>query len=155
MLIRFDSNLTYQYFVSDDVGDITIPKLLIQPLVENAFKHGFQGEPPWNLSVKAYKENENWLISVTNTSGSLSDETRKKLLDDFDALLPFAKLPPLKIGGMGLKTVALRLRLLYGEKAVFKIDNSTPDQTVFSVGGPLDWDWEQEGYFNIQDTIKD
>ncbi|HBI74592.1 MAG TPA: sensor histidine kinase, partial [Lachnospiraceae bacterium] len=43
----------------------------------------------------------------------------------------------LKIGGMGLKNVYLRLKLLYGEESIFEIENTLPQRTIFILGGPI------------------
>ena len=47
---------------------------------------------------------------------------------------------------MGLKNVYLRLKLLYGEKAIFKIENAYPGRTIFIVGGPIYY--SREDYYH-------
>ena len=62
---------------------------------------------------------------------------KQELMNLYENLTMNEELKSMKIGGMGLKNVYLRLKLLYGEKAIFKIENTYPGRTIFIVGGPI------------------
>ncbi|GAB6090783.1 sensor histidine kinase [Spirochaeta dissipatitropha] len=63
---RFKDRITIQTSIDPDVGDCLIPKLLIQPIVENAFQHGFSKKTgEWSLNIHAnIDENNKVHISV-------------------------------------------------------------------------------------------
>lgn len=143
MKMRYGDDFIYHSNIDEATKDILIPKLIIQPIVENAFKYGFSSSPPWNLKINSRIENEKWLINIEDNGGCLSDENKNKLLSYFENMNINEELKNLKIGGMGLRNVYLRLHLLYDEHAIFEIDNSQKGKTIFTIGGPIYLDKEE------------
>jgi Putative regulator of cell autolysis len=143
MKMRYGDDFIYNSNIEESTKYILIPKLIIQPIVENAFKYGFSSSPPWNLKLSSKIENEKWLINIEDNGGCLSDENKNKLLSYFENMNKNEELKNLKIGGMGLRNVYLRLHLLYDKQAVFKIDNSQKGKTIFTIGGPIYLDKEE------------
>ena len=137
MRLRFSDKLEYTLEISEDTKQLYIPKLVTQPIVENAFKYGFQTPPPWKLCISASTEQDFWVIRIEDNGGVLSEDKKEELLSLYQNLDMNEELKSMQIGGMGLKNVYLRLKLLYGDKAIFQIDNSQPKKTVFIVGGPV------------------
>ena len=137
MQMRFHEGFTYTMNIEEGTEQIYIPKLIIQPIVENVFKYGFQISPPWQLSISSYSENGRWYLKVEDNGGLLSEEKKEELLQLYENLDMNKEWNSLQIGNMGLKNVCLRLKLLYGTEAVFQIDCSTPGRTSFIVGGPI------------------
>ena len=118
-------------------SDIVIPKLILLPIVENAFKYAFDKKPPWELKIKAKVNEKSWTIEIQDNGGCLSDERKEYLLNLFHNLDVNEESKSLKIGGMGLKNIYLRLKLLYGKQSIFEIINNLPQRTIFIVGGPI------------------
>lgn len=137
MKLRYGEDLTYICNISDSVKDVQIPKLILQPIVENAFKYGFNKKPPWVLKISAYKRRKNWRIEVEDNGGMLSDVQKEELLTEFRETKKNA-FYNMEIGGLGLKNTYLRMKLLYGEKAMFTIVNHYPGRTKFILGGPIE-----------------
>lgn len=138
MKLRFSDELHYTMDIGPGCEDLRIPKLILQPLVENAFKYAFNTTPPWKLHIFSEVRNGKWSITVEDNGGQLSFEKRQELLGAFRSLDTKEELKSMKIGGMGLKNVYLRLKLLYNEEAVFEIDSSVPHHTSFTLGGPAE-----------------
>ena len=65
------------------------------------------------------------MIQVEDNGGVLSDEKKEELLHLYQNLDMNEELKSMQIGGMGLKNIYLRLQLLYGDRAIFRIDNTT------------------------------
>jgi two-component system sensor histidine kinase YesM len=143
MKMRYGSDLIYKSDINPSTESILIPKLIVQPIVENAFKHGFSLSPPWNLNITSCIKDDKWLIYIEDNGGYLSDSKKDELLSTLYNLNKDEELKTLKIGGMGIKNVYLRLKLLYNEQAIFLIDNSKNNKTIFTIGGPI--------YFNKED----
>lgn len=137
MKMRYEDDFIYECTIKKETKGILIPKLILQPIVENAFKYAFDNAPPWHLNISSYLQDNNWIMSIEDNGGCLSDERREELLCEFLALDKKEELKSLKIGGMGLKSVYLRLQLLYGKQSIFNIDNTIPGKTIFVIGGPI------------------
>lgn len=137
MKMRYGQDFIYYSNIDESTKNILIPKLIVQPIVENAFKHGFSSSPPWNLKISSDIKDKRWLIHIEDNGGCLSDENKEKLLSYFYNININEELKSLRIGGMGLRNVYLRLQLVYSEHAIFEIDNSQKDKTIFTIGGPI------------------
>lgn len=137
MELRFTEELACTLDIPEETENIYIPKLITQPIVENAFKYAFEKQPPWTLSISSSLEHNQWLLLIEDNGGNLDDEKKQELLNVYQNLDLREELKSMEIGGMGLKNVYLRLKMLYGDQAVFKIENSLPQKTVFIVGGPI------------------
>lgn len=143
MQIRFGDTFSYTCEVPPEAQDVLIPKLIVQPVVENAFKYAFNNTPPWSLHLRAYADNQHWQICVEDNGGSLTDQTRDSILWKLKHMDHTKELHNMHIGGMGLKNVYLRLALQYGKEAVFNIDNTQKGKTAFLIGGPIQTGKEQ------------
>lgn len=87
--------------------------------------------------IRSYAKNETWFLEIEDNGGTMSNEKKKELIHLYENLNMNEELKSMEIGGMGLKNVYLRLKLLYGENAIFKITNDYPGRTIFIVGGPI------------------
>jgi signal transduction histidine kinase len=116
---RFADRMTFSIDVDDAARRGMIPTLILQPLAENAVRHGIaRVAAGGTVSVKAFREN-GWLrVDITNT-GSLS--------------------PSPEPSGLGLRNTRERLRQLYGEKHRFDLRQSA-DGVIASLGVP----WSEE-----------
>jgi two-component system LytT family sensor kinase len=100
--IRFKDRLDVRYDVDSQLADLLVPNLILQPLVENAVKHGFsrRADGGW-VAIRARVDGPQLELSVTVDGGGLQD-----------------KGPRARNGiglGIGLSNVEKRLRKLYGE----------------------------------------
>ena len=67
----------------------------------------------------------------------MSDENREHILSSLKSMDARKDLKSLQIGGLGMKSTYMRLKLLYGEKMVFDISSRKYIETVFTIGGPI------------------
>lgn len=137
MKLRFSEELEIFVAVEDSISDTYIPKLIIQPIVENAFKYAFQMNPPWLLTITANQQDDFWIIRIRDNGGTLSEDKKRELMHLYENLNMNEELKSMQIGGMGLKNVYLRMKLIYGEQAIFRIDTSEAHATIFELGGPI------------------
>ncbi len=115
MKIRYEDNLKFEIIIEDDMMDIIVPKLLIQPILENSIKHGLNSPPPWNISVHGYLDNEKWYLEITDSGLGFDPILIDRFKDLMDRPNNPANLPDLHIGGMGLINICTRLKLMYRE----------------------------------------
>lgn len=137
MKLRFDEELNFILDIPEEARSIYIPKLITQPIVENAFKYAFQMSPPWELVISVRLSSNAWNLLIKDNGGKMTDEKKNELMTLYENLDMNEELKSMQIGGMGLKNVYLRLKLLYGENAIFRIENSEPGNTTFVLGGPI------------------
>lgn len=99
MQIRMGPRLQVEVDLPAQFASIHVPTLLLQPLVENAIKHGLESSRgKGQLTVRARQQDQHLLLDVVNTGRTLSEE---------DA----ASSGP----GFGLQSVRERLRSAYGQ----------------------------------------
>ena len=149
MQIRFGNAFSYTCEVLPEAEEVLIPKLIVQPVVENAFKYAFNSAPPWRLHLYALVDKNYWRIRIEDNGGSLTDQMRDSILWELSHMDRTKELHNTHIGGMGLKNVYLRLTLQYGKDAIFDIDNTQKDKTVFLIGGPIQMKGEENNGKNI------
>jgi sensor histidine kinase YesM len=106
--IRFGENLTYEINLSDEAKQYLIPRFLLQPIVENCFKH-------------AFKESENNNFISVNI-GIVENEI---LITIHDNGMPF---PDRLIPGYGFRNVSDKLQLLLPGKHEFQVTNKPQKQ---------------------------
>jgi len=101
--VRFEENLAVSVSAPFALHDAMIPELLIQPLVENAVKHGMKTSPmPLAVEVSCRASNGSLEITVSNTG---------KWIGNGDGG-----------GGIGLENIRRRLSLVYGGRSRLRID---------------------------------
>ena len=104
--VRFQDRLTVAYDIDDNALQALVPSLLLQPLVENAFKHGFSYRTDSGLiSVSAKRLNEDLLELRVKDDGEGTNQPVEQLLEK----------------SIGLKNVKERLMQLYPDQYIFRI----------------------------------
>lgn len=124
MKVRYGDSLSYELDLPEAMLGARVPKLVVQPLVENCVKHGFDVSPPWRLSVRGWTDGGLWRIEVSDDGIGFEPEALTRLLSQIDGWAETGKLPALNIDGMGLLNIVLRLRMLYGEDYLFEVSRA-------------------------------
>lgn len=140
MEARYEDCFSYEITVDDRVNDITVPKLILQPLVENCFKDAFsEVEPPWKIHIYVGINNGYWYIKVEdNGIGFLEseikaiDEKVKKFSQHIEE-----NYKELKIGGLGLVSTITRIRLSGYENSEYEIENLENRGTAITIKGKV------------------
>jgi sensor histidine kinase YesM len=93
---RFADRVSLEWRIDAAIGAANVPALLLQPLLENAFKHGVeQSREPVRIEIAANREGPQLALAVSNTG----------------------RLQSAAGGGVGLQNCRERLRVMYGETA--------------------------------------
>jgi two-component system, LytTR family, sensor kinase len=112
--VRFGDKLNYQIKLADEeLAKCLIPRFLIQPLVENALKHGISKIAEPGFILIDIQRLDNQVIIIVQDNGL-------PFGDNFEA-------------GYGLQSTQDKLRLLGGKNAQMEIINQTPKQIKISL----------------------
>jgi two-component system LytT family sensor kinase len=107
--IRFQDRLQVEYEIAPDCLPAYVPCLMLQPLAENAMKHGISRDPEARvLRISARREKDRLVLSVYNDGPPLP---RDELLG---------------VSGIGVQNTRARLHMLYGEDARFELRDHPP-----------------------------
>jgi two-component system sensor histidine kinase YesM len=117
MKARYGSKLIYTISVPPEAEKTVIPKLTLQPLIENSLKYAFHNSPPWIIDISCEVKGAFCFLSVSDNGVGFTEESMKKLQEELHQIKKTKDLYSLKIGGLGLKSVYLRLLFMYGEAA--------------------------------------
>jgi signal transduction histidine kinase len=118
--LRFQDRLRVEMNVEEGTRDAYIPNLVLQPIVENAIKHGISRRAAASaLRLNVARENGSLVLSVC---------------DDGPGLEPTFSIDQLT--GIGLRNTATRLQYLYGDDATLDVRNAPAHGTIVTVRIP-------------------
>ena len=138
---RYAPLLEYRVDRCPEASRIPIPRLLLQPIIENCFVHGFANTPgPWRVEIGSRLQGANWEVSVKDSGGGMEAARMRHLLGEFEAALaeesPSVFDRDFSRGKLGLLSTFARLRALYGERAVFSLESTEGTGLLVRIGGP-------------------
>ena len=134
---RYGEKVSYRIDIPPDMRDVPVPKLVIQPLVENALKYGIHVQPPWTIRIDGSRRDGQWTVRVRDNGSGFSPEALGRLDEGMNAVLSQQSPPNTPLEGMGLLNIFARLRLLYADKARFKATNLNGGGAEVEIGGSL------------------
>ncbi len=126
MKIRFEDSFECEIQMEESCKKYLLPKLTIQPLIENSFQHGIRGEERYGIiALAAYVREENLHIVVRDNGAGVPDEVIRDLNRSEE---------PKRGKSLGLRGTIERLRLLYGENFIFTISNGAYTEIHLQIG---------------------
>lgn len=129
--LRYVEYLDYRMDFDEEIMKYQIPKLTLQPLVENSIYHGLkQKEDKGILVIKGYCEQNTIKIEVFDDGVGMSEEQITRVLN-------FNKVTKDRMNSdFGVHNVDSRLKLLYGEEYGLTIESSLGEYTRVTVKLP-------------------
>lgn len=124
--VRFGQKLHVTTHLDEDAADVVTPKLIIQPLVENAIVHGLEPKVgQWRLEVEAVLDGDGFVTITVRDNGVGFDDS---LYQNMDSLAQSAH--------TGMYNVYKRLQLHYGERAAFVVESRPGEGTCITLRLP-------------------
>ncbi len=139
MQIRYSDGFFFQTSCQPDCADIPLPRMLIQTIVENCFKHGFRDTPqPWFINIRVFSEQKQWMIEIQDNGTALPQETLNDTLEKSEQIYRsiLDGRSHLHLGGLGLLNSITRLRLLDNNNISFTVETKD-GVSITRVGGQL------------------
>jgi two-component system sensor histidine kinase YesM len=136
MRARFGNSLEYVIDIPAEMWEINVPRLIFQPFIENCFKYGTSNRPPWCIKLHGRLSNGRWEIEILDNGPGFSTEILKSIHERIAERERQSRgLLPLSISGMGVLNSYERLKLTFGDEAVFEIGNRPEGGARISIGG--------------------
>jgi two-component system, LytTR family, sensor kinase len=116
-LIRFQDRLTVELDIDPQVLTAMVPNLILQPIVENAVRHGVAKQTtPGRISIRAHRQGERLIMIVEDNGPGLNGNSNGS--------------------GIGLSNTRARLEQFYGNDFIFEIANSTRRGAIVTLNVP-------------------
>ncbi len=111
--VRFGDRITFYLEIDDDVLSTPVPRLILQPLIENSIAHGVsQMQAGGFIKIRVFRRGDVLRFSVTDNGVGIEPEKLRELKENLSA--PSGR-------HVGLANVNRRLVLTYGDSAALKI----------------------------------
>ena len=121
---RFGDRLTVIRDISPEVLSAEVPRMILQPIVENAIEHGISQIARGSMLIRLYRREDQLVLDVEN-DGAVSFRDQETI----DALLQWdgkEQLPNLGSTRIGIRNVNQRLKILYGPDSGLSIREFEP-----------------------------
>lgn len=104
---RFRDRLTYAIECAVDTDLTRVPKLVVQPLVENSIKYGYLGHTHVHIRIQCFTQGDELVLLVEDNGGGMA-------ADRFEQVSATLQGEENQIGQLGIYNIHRMIRLLYG-----------------------------------------
>ena len=126
--MRYQDILNYEIHVPEELHRYLIPKITIQPLVENALYHGIKNKRgPGRIVISGRKEEDFLILQIEDNGIGMTKERLNQVKEGMNQKIPTEK------DIYGLYNVNERIRLNFGEKYGLSIESTYGEGTVVSI----------------------
>lgn len=137
MKMRFEDRLEWEIDAPSEFLNVELPRLLLQPLVENAILHGVESKiEPGRVKLTVARDEEWISITVEDDGMGMDEEMLSSLVEGLDN----GKVISSKDSGVGIANVHRRLQLFFSAKneqgAVMSIDSQKGQGTRINIKIP-------------------
>ena len=123
---RLEERLNYQWELDEEALDVLVPKLIMQPLVENAVIHGIEPlKKGGMLLMKAWVEEETLLIRVTDNGEGMNQEELEALREKLSRKD--------EIENIGMRNIQRRIELTFGLEQAMEIQSVKGEGTTITI----------------------
>ena len=135
---RYEHKLEFSCECEKEILKETLPKIVLQQLVENSIQHGFtNGLSVMRIQVRGFAYGNGWCFEVQDNGQGFPEEVietlESKIRKIREKILMRHSTIEMEIGGMGLVNTYARKFLLYGDRTIFNIQN-LDEGVVFIIG---------------------
>lgn len=146
--MRFGKRLRYEISLDQTIMEEEIPKLILQPFVENAIVHGFEkADGNYTLSIIGSRDDTHMTFQVIDTGAGMSEEQMKAIWDKADS----RKYASQRIGRYAIKNVKERLELIYHENYELHINSRIGQGTTVIISIPCGLKEIREHEYQVTD----
>ena len=126
---RYGDKVQVEYFVNFGCEECQMPKMILQPFVENAFFHAFPYERKGKITILVRKLDDNLQIQIIDDGVGIDQKRLKEISEGNTKTEHFT--------GIGVNNVDDRLKLLYGSQYGILIESEENKGTRITVCIPV------------------
>jgi two-component system, sensor histidine kinase YesM len=126
---RYGNRIKVNYFIAPDCLEYHVPKLILQPFMENSFFHGFNHKPGGYINVLVWREEDTLICEVVDNGDGMEVSSEHKL--------PNTKRKQHMFSGIGVRNVHERIQLIYGEQYGVTISSELGEGTKVRITLPI------------------
>lgn len=123
---RFGKRLTVNVDMPEALMDCLVPRLILQPVIENAVEHGIGPGGSGEITLRGRRAGE-YLLLETENSGGMTEEDEARIAR---LLSPDYDMGKESSGNIGISNVNQRLRILYGPPCGLSITKGEGDKVI-------------------------
>lgn len=124
---KYEDDLIWEIHSDELSNNIELPRLTIQPFVENCIEHAFsEKDPPWEIIITVKQFNGLWVLEIKDNGAGFTPEKIKEIMDRLNVSQTEqaeGKEDQIGIGNMGIVNSVNRLKLMYQNRLFFNIFN--------------------------------
>ncbi|MGI6111552.1 MAG: sensor histidine kinase [Bilifractor sp.] len=123
--VRFSGSIAYEKMIDDDLTNVSMPSMILQPIVENAINHGFRDlTRPKKVILSVYGLGNSTAISIRDNGHGMTQEQIRQILTGNVPVRAKGD----ETNGVGIGNVVNRLQLFYNTEDVIDITSSGPEE---------------------------
>jgi len=128
------NRLSFSINVDKQILDKYMPRMILQPIVENSFKHGLMQNEEWKVDIRGFLEGDSWKIEISDNGCGIDESIINKIYDGIEKadFINYSMDDTHK--SIGLVNIGIRLKLYLGEKMIFIIENKEDKGTKIIIG---------------------
>lgn len=126
---RYGDRIDVQYFIMPDCYDYLVPKLILQPFIENSFFHGFPSGEEGRIEIFIKEKNDD--INIRIIDNGVGIESHK-----LENLKTAKKRSSKGLSGIGINNVNDRIKLIYGNEYGIEIKSELGKGTEIIISLP-------------------
>jgi two-component system sensor histidine kinase YesM len=131
--LRFNEEITLEFIIDESCLQLKVPKLILQPIVENSIIHGLEKESfELKIRIKIYKEDNQVFIEIVDNGPGIEKETLDNIFELESDHNKFSK--------VGLNNVNKRVKLYFGSEYGLEVKSKTGLGTKIIVNLPAQTD---------------
>jgi two-component system sensor histidine kinase YesM len=128
--MRYGENVKTNFYIMPQCTKYKLPKLILQPFIENAFFHAFTGDKEGRIHVFISEKSDKLLCEIIDNGTGMDEHQVSKLYSSVPSKSKH-------FSGIGIKNVDDRIKMLYGTEFGVTINSEVGAGTTVSVYLPL------------------
>jgi len=126
---RYGEQIRVNYYITPDCLSYQLPKLIIQPFIENAFFHAFNKKTSGFIHIMIGQERAKLICEIVDNGDGMETNLEKQM--------PSYKSKRQLFSGIGVRNVNERIKILYGETYGVEITSTLGEGTKVRICLPI------------------
>ncbi|MBR4832180.1 MAG: histidine kinase, partial [Butyrivibrio sp.] len=137
MSMRFGERLKVEKIIDSSALSTYVPQLILQPILENAIKHGIESVNRGTIWLNIFVENDELIIDIINSGKTISDEELDRIRKIISGEMKLDRSEPGTHTSIGIYNVNKRIELIFGEEYGLSVSRASENNTQFRMVMPI------------------